>query len=64
MYAPLSIIGSDFQLPYTRWLNQWGASHYAGVVVHFSALYCARKHDLSEWPRDFAQQGHWGGVAP
>lgn len=64
MYAPLSITGSDFQLPYTRWANQWGASHYGSVVVHLSAMHCARKHDLSKWPGDSAQQGRWGGSRP
>lgn len=64
VYAPLNITGSDFQLPYTRWANQWGASHYGCVVVHLSAMHCARKHDLSKWPGDSAQQGRWGGVVP
>lgn len=57
LYAPLSIAGSDFHPPFARWANQWGASHYGLVVVHLSAVHCAGKHDLSEWPGDSAQQG-------
>lgn len=63
-HAPPSIAGSDFQIPYTRWEYQWGAGHNGGVVVHLSAVQCARKHDLSEWPGISTQQGHQGGVAP
>lgn len=62
-HALLSIAGSDFQIPFTRWETLWGASHNGGVVVHLSAMQGARKHDLFEWPGISAQQGPRGGVA-
>lgn len=63
-HASPSIAGSDFQIPFTRWETLQGAAHNGGVVVHLSAVQCARKHDLSEWPGISAQQGRRGGVPP